>query len=286
MTAYRLLHHPDDLLVDTTIDRWRVVERIASSDHATVFRARGDDRDVALKLCRTAGDPDAVKRIEREAEALRRVKHRAVAQLLTAGMHRDTPYVVTLWIEGTLLAERLAPGPIAWPELYPLLVAIGDGLAAIHRANIVHRDVKPTNIVLPAHGEPAAVLLDLGHAIVLGDPRITPSSVAIGTDDFMAPEQIAGATPDVRWDLYALGVIVYRALTGTPPFAGAGAKLWRAQATAAIEPPRRRAPERSIPREAEDLCLWLLAHAPHQRLPSSHVLGVTLRALSPRGRSA
>src|SRR5437762_1476836 len=218
MMASRGIDHPDGLLVGMTIDRWRIVERVASSDHATVFRARGDDRDVALKLCRTAGDPDAVKRIEREADALRRVKHPAVAQLLTAGAHRDTPYVVTEWIEGVLFAERLAVGPIAWPELYPLLVAICDGLAAVHRANIVHRDIKPTNIVLPAHGEPVAMLLDLGHAIVLGEERITPSNVAIGTHGFMAPEQIAGAAPDVRWDLYALGAIVYRALTGTPPF--------------------------------------------------------------------
>jgi serine/threonine protein kinase len=282
MTACRLIDHPDDLLVGSTVDGWRIVARVASNDHATVFRAQRDGRNVALKLCRTAGDSDAAQRIEHEAEALRRVQHPAVAPLLTAGMHRDTPYVVTPWIDGVLLAARLAAGPLAWPALYPLIVAVADGLGAIHRANIVHRDVKPTNIALPAHGEPAAILLDLGHAIVLNDPRITPSHVVVGTDGFMAPEQIAGAQPDVRWDLYALGVIVYRALTGTPPFAGTGAELWQAQKTSAIEPPRRRAPDRAIPREAEDLCLWLLAHTPHQRLPSSRVLAVTLRALSPQ----
>jgi serine/threonine-protein kinase len=280
MIAYRPIH-PDEMLVGSTIDDCRIVERIASSDHAAVFRAQRADESVALKICRAGNDPTAAARAVREAEALRRVAHPAVATLLAAGAQRGTPFVVTTWIDGTLLASRLGVGPIAWRELHPILVAIGDGLGAIHRAGIVHRDLKPSNVILPASGAPTAVILDLGHASVLGDPRITPSGVAVGSDGYMAPEQLAGGKADARSDLYALGVIAYRALTGAPPFAATGVELWRAQQTAAIVPPRRRAPERDIPREAEDLCLWLLTRDPSERLPSAAVLAVTLRAVTP-----
>ena len=281
MIAYRPVHHPDDLLLGSSIGDWSIAARVTSSQHATVFRAHGRGLDVALKLSRGGAEPDAALRIEREAAALRRVAHPAVASLVEAGSHRGTPYVVTPWIEGALLSARLAAGTLGWAELHPLLVALAAALGAIHRAAVVHRDLKPSNIALPAAGEPAAVVLDLGHASLLGGPRITPSGVAVGSDGFMAPEQLAGGKPDVRWDLYALGVIVYRALTGTPPFPGAGVELWRAQAMSPLQSPRRRAPERAIPREAEDLCLWLLAREPHERLPSAQVLAVTLHAISP-----
>jgi serine/threonine-protein kinase len=280
MIAYHPIH-PDDMLVGSTVDGWHIVARIASSDHAAVFRAECEGSDVAFKICRAGNDPTAARRAEREAEALRRIAHPAVASLIAAGAQRGTPYVVTPWIAGTLFASRIAMGPLTWRELHPILVALCDGLGAIHRADVVHRDLKPSNVILPASGEPAAVILDLGHASVLGDPRITPSGVTVGTDGYMAPEQLAGGKADARSDLYALGVIAYRALTGSAPFSASGAELWRAQRSAAIEPLRKRAPELDVPREAEDLCLWLLAREPSERLPSAAVLAVTLRAVAP-----
>jgi serine/threonine protein kinase len=106
---------------------------------------------------------------------------------------------------------------MTWSEIRPVVAALGAGLDAIHRAGIVHRDVKPQNVMLP-RGSAGAVILDFGHALVLGDERLTDRGVILGSASYMAPEQAAGQPLDGRADLYALGVILYRALTGVLPF--------------------------------------------------------------------
>ncbi|MGE3547403.1 MAG: serine/threonine protein kinase, partial [Kofleriaceae bacterium] len=143
-----------------------------------------------------------------------------------------------------------------------------------------HRDLKPTNLIIPRGENPAAIILDLGHALIAGDDRITQSGLAIGSVSFMAPEQAVGHRADPRSDLYAVGAILYRALTGHPVFVGTTAEVLQAHATTAIVAPRSRAPELAIPREAEDLCLWLLAKNPAERVPSATVLAVTLSVVS------
>ena len=252
---------PPDIVPELAIER-----EVARSAHATVFYARRGDTAVALKRARQSSeDPLAAQRLAREAAALARVAHPCVLPLLDAGLAADgSPYVVTPWVIGQLLEDRLRTA-MAWPQLVAVLAAVARGLAALHAIGVVHRDLKPTNLILPASGDPAAIILDLGHARLLGDPRITQSGAAVGSLAYMAPEQLEGGEVDGRCDLYALGVILYRALTGALP----GRDVVR---------PRRAAPE--IPQEAEDLCLWLLARKPADRLPSATVLAATLAAIA------
>jgi serine/threonine protein kinase len=247
--------------------------RVAQSHHATVYYARRDGAAVALKLARNTGDASVAARIAREAAALARVHHPCVAPLLDAGTWVDgTPYVITPWIDGVVLEDVLRGGPVGWRPLVDVLSAVAQGLCALHAAGVVHRDIKPTNIMLPAGGNPAAIVLDLGHAALCGDARITQTGATVGSLPYMAPEQVRGGPVDGRADLYALGVIVYRALTGHLPFDESAVLRGQLELVA----PRRRAPDAAIPREAEDLCRWLLAPTLADRLPSANVLAVTL----------
>jgi serine/threonine protein kinase len=257
------------------------IEReIATSDHATVFRARRDGAPVALKLAhRQADDPIAAARFAREAMVLARVDHPCVLPLLDAGLWVDgTPYLVTPWLDGEMLEHRLRSGGVAWPSIADVIAAIARGLRALHAARVVHRDIKPSNVIVPAKGEPGAVILDLGHSHLIGEPRITPTGAAVGSLPYMAPEQLAGRALDGRVDLYAVGVILYRALTRQLPFATAEILSGRRD----LVPPRRRTPHAAIPAAAEDLCLWLLAADPAERLPSANVLSATLAAIARR----
>src|SRR6185312_7195441 len=101
---------------------------------------------------------------------------------------------------------------MSWRELAPIALALAAGLAALHAAGIVHRDLKPSNVIVPASGTPAAVILDLGHAALHDDTRITHTGTTVGSLLYMAPEQVRGGAVDGRADLYALGVVLYRAL--------------------------------------------------------------------------
>ena len=256
-----------------TVERW-----VAASDHATVFFARRNGAPVALKLAsRDASDPRASARLAREAIALARIEHPCVLPLLDAGLWSDgTPYVVTPWVAGDLLEDRLRGGRMSWPAIADALAAIARGLRALHATGVVHRDLKPSNVILPAGGDPVAIILDLGHAHVFGDLRITQSGAAVGSLPYMAPEQLEGHALDHRADLYALGVILYRALTGELPFE----PIQLLRGARDLVPPRKRAPSAGITPSAEDLCMWLLAVNPGDRLPSAAVLAVTLGAIT------
>jgi len=253
---------------------WVIERHVGASEHADVFFARRHGVAAALKLAR-GGNPPTSLRAAREASALRRIDHPCVAPLLDAGCSSDgAPYVATRWIDGIVLEDRLAAGRMTWLELAPVLEALAIGLAALHGAGIVHRDLKPSNVILPASGDPAAVILDLGHAALHGDARITHTGTTVGSLLYMAPEQVRGGVVDARADLYALGITLYRALCGELPFASE--RVLRGQLE--LVPPRRRVPE--LPLAVDDLCRWLLAPKPSERLPSATVLVATLQSMT------
>lgn len=259
-----------------------VLEPAARGPHAAVYRSRIGDQIVAVKIYNTgAARPRRVERAAREAQALRRIDHPAVARLLQAGELVDgSPYLISAWIDGESLAERLARGAVPWRGALSIVASLAEALIVVHSAGIVHRDLKPSNILLPAIGKPAAVLVDFGHCLLAGDGRLTESGVVLGSASYMAPEQGAGLAVDLRADLYALGIVLYELLTGCLPFqASSAAELVRLHQTEPVVGPRRRAPANEISPSAEDLCLWLLAKTPQGRPPSARVLGVTVAAL-------
>jgi serine/threonine-protein kinase len=270
---------PDpDPRIGAVVAGFELEARVADGARARVYRARGPAGRAAVKIYRAELAHD--ERLERERDGLRAVEHPAVARLLDAGVLDDgAPFLASEWIDGEPLEDALAAGRLDWGATRAILASVARGLGAIHAAGVVHRDLKPSNIMLPRGGEPAAVIVDFGHALPDGDRRVTADGMAVGTPLYMSPEQIAGKPLDGRADLYALGVILYRALAGVPPFDGASAEVLERHARAPVVPPRRRAPDRTISADAEDLCLWLLAKEQAARVPSAHVLAVTLEAL-------
>ncbi len=161
-----------------------------------------------------------VQRFERGARAAARVAHPNVVQVLHAGREGNVCFLVQRFVEGRTLKSHMDDdGPLDPPLAWRVLREIGAGLAAVHDQGIVHRDVKPANIIVTASGKP--LLTDFGFARPVGVGDISSESALLGTPYYMSPEQCEGRPLDGRADLYALGATVYHALAGRPPIEGA-----------------------------------------------------------------
>ncbi|MGH7731229.1 MAG: protein kinase domain-containing protein, partial [Candidatus Eiseniibacteriota bacterium] len=203
------------------VSHYRLLERIGRGSMGEVWFAEDHDlpRQVAIKLLapELCGDAQAVDRLLREAEAASHIDHPSVVSIYEVGLFEARPFLVMRWVEGETLAERFRRGPLTASEVRVLVRQLADALAEVHAMGIVHRDLKASNIVLSPQGP---MILDFGIAS-LGDlPRLTRTGLVLGTPVAMSPEQWEDAPLDHRIDLWALGVLMYEALTGEPPFAG------------------------------------------------------------------
>ena len=214
--------NPGDLL----IGRYRVLERLGSGGTATVHRARDErlERDVAVKILlpSLAGDSATAARFEREARSLAASSHPGVVAVFDVDAGDPDagrePFFVMELCRGGSLADRLGPGrPMAPDDLIPILVPIADGLAELHRRGVVHRDIKPHNILF---GDDRAKLADFGLAQSddgHGVSELTMPGTAVGTLAYLAPEVLAGERATAAADVYALGVVAFVGLSGHPP---------------------------------------------------------------------
>lgn len=214
--------NPGDLLMG----RYRILERIGSGGMATVHRARDErlDRDVAVKvlLPNLADDPSTAARFEREARSLAASSNPGVVAVFDVDAGDPStgrePFFVMELCRGGSLADRLAAGRRMAPDdLVPILVPIADGLADLHRRGIVHRDIKPQNVLF---GDDRAKLADFGLAQSTDGPgvsELTTPGTTVGTLAYLAPEVLAGERATAAADVYALGVVAFVALTGRPP---------------------------------------------------------------------
>jgi CRP-like cAMP-binding protein len=211
---------------------FRVVEQLGAGGMAAVYSAvhEREETSAALKVLPAAwGDaPELRARLRREADVLRRLAHPNVIRVMEVG-EVDAAlgggcYLALEWLPQALdrVLRAQFPEPLRPQPALRIARGVAEGLAAVHDAGLLHRDVKPSNVLLRADGTP--VLTDFGLATALREQalagRLTPSNVVVGTADYMAPEQIAGGPPDPRTDLYALGVVLYEMLAGYVPFAG------------------------------------------------------------------
>jgi eukaryotic-like serine/threonine-protein kinase len=213
-------------------------------------RRLADGRAVAVKLLHRewAGHAEMRERFAREAAAARAIDHPGVVAPLAAGELADgRPYLVMDLVDGPALEEVLALGPLPEERAAGIGADVADALAAVHAAGVIHRDVKPGNLRIGRDGRTR--LLDFGVArrLDLDEPRLTQGGLAVGTPHYMAPEQCTGDPQSGRTDVYALGCVLYRMLSGEVPFEGAAVAVMLAHAGRDPVPLRERAPAVSAP---------------------------------------
>ena len=204
--------------------RYRLAERIGSGGMGTVWRAVDElvERDVAVKEPRLPGDPQdaahqrAYNRLQREARAAARVEHPAAVAIHDVVVEDGLPWIVMELIRGESLHEVLQRGALPPAECARIGLAVVGALKAAHAKGIVHRDVKPANVLLGQHGR--VVLTDFGIAHIQGEESITMSGEFVGSLEFIAPERMSGRGAGPAADLWSLGVCLYAAVEGWSPF--------------------------------------------------------------------
>lgn len=248
---------------------------------ASVYRVRDLrlKRPLAVKVLSPdlVASPAVLERFQREAETIARLSHPHIVPLHFMGQRDHQMFLAMEAVEGGSLAERLArEGPLPLGDAVRVFAEVAGALAHAHRRGIVHRDVKPQNVLLdPESGR--TLLTDFGIARVGDDRSLTTSGVLIGTPTYLSPEQVTGDGVDHRADLYALGVMMYELLTGAPPFTGENAlAVMMRRLSAHPVPPSRVRPE--IPAWLDAVVLRCLALDRRDRFQSAEELGAALAA--------
>ena len=204
------------------IGPYRVIEKIGEGGMGVVYLGvDGEKRRVAIKVLGSAvaGDPNARQRLAREVETMRRVRNRYVAEVLDADVDGPAPYIVTRYVQGRTLEDTVRQdGPMRGMALDALAEGLAEALTAIHAAGVVHRDLKPGNVMVDA-GQP--VIIDFGIAHIPDATRLTKTGLVMGTPGYLAPEVIEGSPSSGASDVHAWGATVAYAATGRQPF-GAG----------------------------------------------------------------
>ena len=210
----------DDPLLGTDVERYRIESVLGIGGMGRVYKATGPDGPVALKLVKAdlAGDQIFRRRFAREVRIALRVNHPNVVPVLDAGEHNGIPFLVQRLITSGTLEDRLkATGPLELQYATRVCADVASGLDAVYAAGLVHRDVKPANILLDDDG--GAHITDFGLSKDLQGSVLTRPGQALGSMDYMAPEQIRGDAVTAATDVYALGCVMQESLTGAPPFA-------------------------------------------------------------------
>jgi serine/threonine protein kinase len=207
-------------MIGTTVGKYRIVDKLGRGGMGTVYKAVDQtlDREVAIKVLNPdLTDSDVLKRFRGEAVTLARLNHAGIATIYELH-HQDNELLMVMeFVRGETvhdLSDRL--GPLAPPQAAHLCMQVLDALGHAHRGGVVHRDLKPANLMITEAG--AIKVMDFGIARVLGSEHFTHGGYMMGTPAYMAPEQVLGREIDGRADLYSVGVVLYRLLTGKLPF--------------------------------------------------------------------
>jgi serine/threonine-protein kinase len=202
--------------------RYRLEAKLGSGGMSTVFLARDEvlDRPVAVKLMHAgiSDQPDHLERFNQEARAVAKLSDNPnVVAVIDAGEHDKRPYIVFEYVEGETLKQRIArQGALEATEAIAYTMEIGQALESAHQREMVHRDVKPQNVLIDATGQ--AKLTDFGISRQLNEKGVTAEGKVVGTTDYVAPEQAMGQDVDTRSDIYSLGVVLFEMLSGDVPF--------------------------------------------------------------------
>ncbi|MCB0829309.1 MAG: serine/threonine protein kinase, partial [Solirubrobacterales bacterium] len=192
-------------------DRYRLEAKLGSGGMSTVYLARDEvlDRPVAVKLMHRemTEQPDQLERFNQEARAVAKLSNPNVVAVIDAGEDQGRPYIVLEYVQGETLKQRISRvGALDATEALAYGLEVAQGLGVAHERNMVHRDVKPQNVLIDSTGR--AKLTDFGIARELNDEGVTATGRVIGTTDYVAPEQAMGKVVDPRSDIYSLGIVL------------------------------------------------------------------------------
>ena len=273
------------ILTGQSIGRYHVLEQLGEGGMAVVYKAYDTrlERNVAFKVLRTDLFGEAVldqvlKRFEREAKSLAKLKHPNIVNILDFGEHEGMPFLVMEFLPGGTLKQRLGQA-IPWQKAFRTLLPVARGLSYAHQHGIIHRDVKPANILMDENDQP--VLTDFGIAKLLEGTEghtLTGSGVGIGTPEYMAPEQGIGAhVIDARADIYSLGIVLYEMITGRKPYvADTPMAVVLKQMTDPLPRPTGFVPD--LPEGAENILIKALAKQAKDRYEDMNALMTAMEA--------
>jgi serine/threonine protein kinase len=288
--------------VDETqwLGRFRLLTRVGQGGYGSVWRARDTQlqRDVALKIPHAGllDSSDYLERIQREARAAAQLRHPGIVRLYEVATLAEMPVLVSDFIEGVPLKDLIEIKRLGFPEAAALVAEVAEALHYAHGRGLIHRDIKPGNIMMEfARPEDATttprsvgrpIVVDFGLALrEEAEIVMTLEGQIIGTPAYMSPEQAAGQghRVDRRSDVYSLGVVLYQLLCGELPFRGSKAMLVHQVLHEDPRPPRR--VNDKIPRDLETICLKAMAKEPGRRYAMAGELAEDLRRFLRENRS-
>jgi eukaryotic-like serine/threonine-protein kinase len=272
-------------LIGQTLGRYHILDPLGGGGMAVVYKAYDTrlERDVAIKIIRKdafspAQMEQVLLRFQQEAKVLARLSHPNIIKIHDFGEFEGSPYFVMEYLSGGTLKDRMFK-PIPWQESVKLLIPIARALASAHLLGIMHRDVKPSNIILTDAGDP--ILTDFGIAKILESEEtqgLTLPGVGIGTPEYMAPEQGRGEKIDARTDIYSLGIVFYELITGRKPYtADTPMAVILKQISDPLPLPGQFVP--TLPENVEHVILKALEKEPGNRYPDMGTFAAALENL-------
>ena len=263
---------------ETINERYRLEEPLGKGGMAQVWRATDLrlERSVAVKILapRLAEDPEFLVRFFSEAQAVARISHPCVVSVLDFGQYEDRPFLVMEYVSGGPVAAWVGR-PVEYERALRVVRDAAEGVGAAHEMGIVHRDIKPGNILLTEEG--LAKIADFGISLTAVSEKLTSTGQVIGSPHYISPEQATGGAAGPESDVYALGVVLYELITGRPPFQADNATaIAISHVESEPEPPSRIV---EIPQEVEALVLRTLSKEPSERFQSGSALAAAIEDL-------
>ncbi len=200
-------------MIGTTISHYKITEKLGEGGMGVVYKAEDTKlrRDIAIKFLapHLVRDEEGRKRFEREAMAAAALDHPNVCTVYEIDEADERTFIVMAFLEGRTLSKRIADGPLKLPETLSIAIQMAEGLEAAHEKGVVHRDIKPDNVMLMKGSRGLVKLMDFGLAQLAESSKLTREGTTLGTPIYMSPEQALGESTDRRSDIWALGVVLY-----------------------------------------------------------------------------